>query len=127
MSTDSFAETGPVSMTIDTWSDISSAISITAPLEGDYFVTASSSILSTTNAAAFWIAVKKGSTEEALSAITQTSTNFWHNGGVSGRLTGVGASAASKVIALRYKSNYTQSSSVYRRGASLEITPIRVI
>lgn len=118
---------GPVSLTANTWGDISTAINITAPLEGDYLVAASSSVINTATAGVFYLGIKRGATEEVLFTISDHPADKWNQLSVFGLVTGVGAGGASKVIGLRFKNNFGGTNVIYRLGASLEITPIRVI
>lgn len=120
-------------LTATTWSDVGTAISVTAPLEGDYFVTGTSSISHNGAATNTQLGIKKGTTDpgspgSAFATYTENPQGKWQSASVSGPLTGVGASGASKAITLQYRGDLGATANNFaRKGATLEVRPIRVI
>lgn len=123
---DSLAEVGNTVLTDNVWSDISSAVSLTIPLSGEYIVESTSSIYSGT-AVYVRFGIRNDATDPVATsndASTLLSATAWAN--VSQRR--VMTITANKVIKVRYL--FTNSGGTggtgYRRNTSLYARPVRV-
>ena len=121
----SLGEVNGATLAATTFADLSTAITATVPLAGDYFVQAQSSVFFGSTATAA-IGIRVGGTAPTLTtnstAVTATASTYATLS--LGRLiTGVAASTA---LTLQFRSSVIQSTSAFRHGAGFTITPIRV-
>jgi len=121
---DSLGEVNGATLAATTFADLSTAIKMTAPLAGDYFVQAQASLYYG-DAATAWLGIKVGTTEPTQTTnTTAVIKNAAQYDQLSlGRLI---TAAASDVISLRFRSSVAQTVSAYRQGAGFSIRPIRV-
>lgn len=117
------AESGPVSSPSPAaWTNINTAISVTVPLAGDYRYSAASNInVASAGNTYLGVATTASGTPTTSNQVYVTATTYGQSA-VSGTLTGVSASSA---LTLRYYFAVT-AANVYRRAASLVVTPVRV-
>lgn len=104
-----------------TWVDIGAAISLTAPLAGEYAAEAGATtyhrIANTGN-----FGIGNPTTPSAQSNITSSAADTWQQQNISQRLT----TTAGAVLTLKWNWGSTFDINHYRTGCSLAITPIRV-
>ena len=110
-----------------TFADLSTAITATVPLAGDYFVQAQASVFFGTTTTAS-IGIKVGATAPVFGSTGNTSSttataNTYAAMSLGRLITGVPASTA---LTLQFRSAVIQSTSAFRHGAGFSITPIRV-
>lgn len=115
------AQAGPAAPSANTWFDVGTAISITAPLSGDYLIEASSSLYRDSSNTNMLLGIKNDTTEDAFSTYVYGPNSQWSSTSLSTVIT----VASTKSVTLRYRTDQA-ATNFYRKGASLLVTPVRV-